>query len=192
MLKEDFERGIRKKNFDLLLEKINMKDNFLLNELIEIYRNHFPTIYLDSETKEVLDELRTRFKLALITDGYPTTQKNKITALGLSKYFDLIKINDISKGEDKTNLTIFQKFVDKLGETAENIIFVGDNPLKDFVVPKKLGLHTVRIIRKNSIYGYIKKNLMFIDYTIYNLKDLFNIINDIEERLNGERHEGNL
>ena len=181
ILKEDFEKGFRKKNFDILLKKLQIDDEFLLDEIIKIYRNHFPTISLDAQTKSFLDKLRTHFKLALITDGYPTTQKNKISALGLSEYFDLVKINDISKGEDKTDPDIFQKFIVRIGEINQNILFIGDNPLKDFTLPKKFGLHTVRIIRKGGVYSHIKKNLRFIDYTIHKLEELFEIIEDIEK-----------
>lgn len=180
-LKKDFERGVRKNNFNVLLEELGIKDDSLLNKLIDIYRYHFPDISLDAGMEKVIKELSVNFKLALITDGHPLTQKNKIAALKLSNYFDLIKINDISKGESKQDLEIFRDIIKQIGEKNNNMIFVGDNPLKDFIVPKKLGLYTVRIVKKDGIYSHIKKNLEFIDYTIEDIRELFKVIEDIEK-----------
>jgi len=180
-LKKGFERGIRKNNFNVLLGELKIKDDMVLNKIIEIYRHHFPNISLDSDTEKVIKELSVKFKLALVTDGYPLTQKNKITALELSKYFDLIKINDISRGENKKNLEIFSKIIKQIGEKNNNMVFVGDNPLKDFNIPKKLGLYTVRMIRKDGIYNHIQENLEFIDYTIKDMGELFKVISDIEK-----------
>lgn len=182
ILWEDFEKGVRRKNFDMLLERLGINDTFLCEKLVKIYREHFPDIQLDPRVKRTLEDLHSDFKLALITDGHPTTQKNKIEALGLKGYFDIIKINDITKGEDKTNIAILEKIIHRLKEIPSDIIFVGDNPLKDFAAPRYLGLHTVRIIIDDGLYSHIKGDYRQIDYTIYNLREVYDVIQKIEGR----------
>ena len=58
-----------------------------LEDLLGMYRNHFPDISMDVDTKEVLDILkRNCIGLGIITDGRQKSQMNKIKALGLDDY----------------------------------------------------------------------------------------------------------
>ena len=106
--------------------------------LIDIYRYHQPQIGLDSDTKKVLQQLRKRCHLALITDGRSETKKNTIEALGVSDYIDWsnVYISD-EVGCLKTDPLSFLKIMEKYQDSQ--YIYVGDNPEKDFVVPNQLG-----------------------------------------------------
>ena len=62
-----------------------------ISDLILKYRNHKPNIELSSDVKELLIDLRNKgIKLGLITDGFKTTQRNKVISLELEKYIDKI------------------------------------------------------------------------------------------------------
>jgi len=176
----DFENGLRRKNFDILLEKLNLKDG-TKNMLVKIYREHIPALSLYPDAKVILRNLKRKFKLGLITDGYPIAQKNKISTLGIRHYFDVILINDISKNESKKHTLPFENAVGKLNVKYRNTICVADNPLKDFITPKKLGIHTVRIKRGGGEYSkIIVDKSLDADYTISNLLQLPHVI----EKLN--------
>ena len=150
ILRDDFDGGLRRKNFDVLLKKLSIKEP--VENLIKIYREHLPLISLYPDAKVILKNLRScGFKLGLITDGYPATQRNKISALGIRDFFEVITINDIEKGLSKRNENSFKRTLSLLRVKTENTIYVGDNPLKDFFAAKKLGVITVRIKRKNKI-----------------------------------------
>ena len=68
------------KIFDRLIKKFNLDVN--LQKLIEIYKFHYPNIFLPKESKELLDFSKS-FKTALISDGHYIMQKNKFNRLKL-------------------------------------------------------------------------------------------------------------
>lgn len=159
ILKQDFETGLRKNNFDVLLNKLNINEP--VSKLVDVYRGHKPKISLFPDAQKIINESKNKFKLGLITDGYILTQKNKIKALGIENDFDVITINDISKGITKKNKEPFLQTISKLEINPENTFYVGDNPLKDFVVSKKLGIQTIRIKRNQ---GWFKDVTVSMDY----------------------------
>lgn len=116
-------------------------DEISKTNLLKIYREHLPVISLNSHTKNFLDTLeRWNIPAGLITDGRSITQRNKLKSLGLEKYFTDIIISEEfgSEKPDERNYLFFQK---KYAE--KDFIFIGDNTLKDFEVPHKLGWFTI-------------------------------------------------
>ena len=112
---------------------------------LEIYRSHYPTIYLSEGVEDVLNGLMNRgVILGLITDGRSTTQRNKISALGLERWF---KNNNIiiseEFGTDKSDEKNFRYFMNLYAEAS--FVYVGDNPTKDFVVPNHLHWKTIML-----------------------------------------------
>ncbi|OED26759.1 HAD family hydrolase, partial [Acholeplasma laidlawii] len=82
--------------FNRILEKnnIHLNKNFI-DDLIYIYRNHKPNIKLSDEVIELLLHLKkSEFHLGLITDGFKSTQINKVISLELDKYIEKIVITD--------------------------------------------------------------------------------------------------
>jgi|Deesub1362A_J573_1020465.scaffolds.fasta_scaffold00432_25 putative hydrolase of the HAD superfamily len=179
ILKDSFRNGLRRKNFNVLLKELNLESENV-ETLVKMYREHLSTIALYPDARIVLEHLRNLnlFKLGLITDGYPITQKNKINSLRIQRHFDSIIINDLGKNISKLRLEPFKKMLFLLKVKPVNAIYVGDNPLKDFINPKKLGIYTVRVKRAGGEYSKInvKKNLD-ADSTITSLLELFKILN---------------
>lgn len=182
ILKGDFEKGLRRKNFDELIKKLDLKDEKVEN-LVDIYGNHRPSIELCTDAKLVLKGLKNKFKLGLITDGHLNVQKNKIFALHLNQYINKIVINDIAKGKSKSDIRIFENAINKLGIEPKKSVYVGDNPLKDFRNPKKLGMNTIRIKRKNGEYSKISADeIGDADYVISSLMQINKILTNISEQ----------
>lgn len=111
---------------------------------VSIYRTHIPDISLDNDTREVLDYLKMRddTTVALITDGRTVTQSNKISALGLDRYIcgEDTYISE-SVGHDKHTPYSFNQLMKRYPDAR--YIYVGDNPAKDFIIPRQLGWTTV-------------------------------------------------
>ena len=114
-------------------------------EYLKIYRYHRPKITLSEEVEETLNELKSReVVLGLITDGRSETQRNKIKALGLEKWFDDDNIIISEEfGSEKTDERNFRFFMKKY--PGSEFMYVGDNPKKDFVVPNRLEWKTVML-----------------------------------------------
>ena len=188
ILKDDFEKGLRRRNFDVLLQKLGL-NNENVEHLVRMYRMHFPKISLYPDAKSVLELVKGKFKLGLITDGYFITQKNKILSLRIEKYFDTIIINDVFEKISKLDIQPFLKTLSQLRIEPKNALYVGDNPLKDFVSPKKIGIHTVRIKRETGEYGRIENGSLDADHTISDLRQLLQVIGEYKISPNGEKYE---
>ena len=122
-------------------EKVNMK------EVVWDFRCHIPDegIYHAAPSMtEILERLKADpgIKLVLITDGRSVTQRNKIHCARLWRYFDEddIFISD-ETGCDKTSPDIFIRVMEKYAG-ADEFHYVGDNPIKDFMHPSRLGWKT--------------------------------------------------
>ena len=112
--------------------------------LLDIYRYHAPSISLSPQTSEFLQQLQSmKIRMGLVTDGRSKTQRNKIDALGIAKYFDaqdIIISEEI--GKDKSSPDAFSHFVHRF-PNAKGFIYVGDNPAKDFLWPNLLGWKSI-------------------------------------------------
>ena len=97
--------------------------------------------------------LKKKYMLSIITSGMYEVQKNKVKLLGIEKNFEPIIYSSVLK-KDKPNKMPFQELIKKTKINAENIVYVGDNPLDDFIAPNNLGMITIRIF--NSDFKNIK------------------------------------
>lgn len=110
-------------------------------ELIECYRRHIPQLQLAPKVIALLDMLKVKgHPLGLITDGRSITQRNKIDALGLSKWGFEIAISE-EIGAAKPASTSFLRMQAIFPDRP--LVYLGDNPAKDFVAPNRLGWTTI-------------------------------------------------
>lgn len=130
--------------FDRLAE--SSKGALSIADMLDAYRNHEPEIELPAESAFVLSELkRGGHTLVLITDGRATTQRAKIRALGLERFFEPESI--IISGEtgaDKNDPLPFRLAAERYPAETERI-YVGDNPAKDFRHPNLMGWRTIQL-----------------------------------------------
>ena len=104
-------------------------------ELLEVYRYHFPSITLIEGAQEVLNWCKQHcYKVGLITDGRERTQRNKLKALGIEAFFDKIVISE-SFGSTKPDVRNYQAFAT---EGISEYYYIADNPAKDFIAPNAL------------------------------------------------------
>ncbi|MDE7350969.1 MAG: HAD family hydrolase [Muribaculaceae bacterium] len=130
-----------------LLEEYHLSKEVDMKIVVEKFRSHFPdsSIYrIPPSMISLLEDLKSNpdIRTVLITDGRSLTQRNKIKAARLNKYFD----NDdifISEetGMDKTKPDIFIRVMEKYAGVSE-FHYIGDNPAKDLIHPSKIGWKT--------------------------------------------------
>jgi putative hydrolase of the HAD superfamily len=140
-----------------------------LGERFAAERRNRPHVY--EETFEVLDQLKGRFKLLLLTNGSPDLQKEKIASVPqLAGYFDHIVISG-EFGEGKPSVRIFAHAAERLGIRAEEGIMVGDKLTTDILGSSRFGMKNVWINRRRlPLSGDVKP-----DYEISNLRELLEI-----------------
>ncbi|WP_196161781.1 HAD family hydrolase [Reinekea sp. G2M2-21] len=106
----------------------------------ESFQNYSKRFYGVLECMEYLKN--EGVKMACVTNGRNFFQRNKITALGLDTFFDVI----VTSGEldvKKPDPFIFNVALEKLGAKAEESVFVGDNLKADMEPAKNLGMNTI-------------------------------------------------
>ena len=146
-----------------------------LEALLEMYRNHFPDISLDGDTRYVLNSLKSNgFGLGIITDGRQTTQTNKMMALGLNYYINdnHIVISEVC-GHEKTDGFGFAQIENCFPDC--DYYYVGDNPQKDFIAANERGWTTICLLDDGR--NIHKQNFDFPEsyqpkYKIANIKEL--------------------
>lgn len=171
-MKSIFQADRKRKVFDELLKELGMTSPDK-GALLEIYRNHVPDgkYRLYPDCRRNLPLIADKYRCALLTDGRRGGQENKIKALGIGSYFVEIIINE-NPELFKPHPLPYERIMNALGLTAEHILAIGDNPLKDFITPRRLGMATVRI-RRGGIYGRMRGCASWrADWTISSLDEL--------------------
>ena len=108
--------------FEYLVHKY---PSYSKNQLLDIYRNHVPKIYLSVGTKEILLKIKgTGYKLGLITVGRSVSQRNKLKALNIEDLFDKIIVSE-EFGSTKPDERNFKAF---LMDDIDEYFYVADNP----------------------------------------------------------------
>lgn len=146
-----FEEG--KSAIDELLKEIGRERD--REEAIKVYRAHKPEIRLYDGVAQLLNQLRRKgIKLGMITDGRPEGQRNKIDVLGLADLVDDIIITDELGGEQfrKPCDIAFRILQNRWRLPASEIVYVADNPVKDFQAPKQLGMKRIWFKNKEGIH----------------------------------------
>ena len=141
--------------FNRLLDELKLEYNQeYIMELVKTYREHIPDIKFFDDVMPCLSQLHEKgIKLGIITDGYAITQKNKLKALNAFELFDKIIITDeLGKEYWKPNPKAFEMMKEYFNIEYEEMMYVGDNPKKDFYIKKYYPVKTVRVYRENGVY----------------------------------------
>ncbi len=141
---------------DYVLEQEGLLSNKSKELCLRIYRSHRPRISLYPEAKKLLISLINQgIQLGIITDGRPEGQRAKIDALGIEPYFRKIIITDELGGVDfrKPNTVAFEKMQSFFNIPYESMVYVGDNPKKDFIAPSLLGMDSIYFKNPEGLYS---------------------------------------
>ncbi|HYW75344.1 MAG TPA: HAD-IA family hydrolase [Gammaproteobacteria bacterium] len=148
-------QGIRGDIFDRCLETLfGRSEKFLVAKLVNVYRNHNPNITFFPDAHQLLKVHAQSTPIAIITDGYAEAQRKKILALGLASIArKIIVTDDWGRQFWKPNVRGYLEIEKFFDASPDECVYVGDNPLKDFVTPKQRGWLTIQINRVGGEYG---------------------------------------
>jgi len=119
-----------------------------IKKCISIYRLHKPRINLEKDVVDLLMELGKTYKLYIVTDGNKIVQNNKIKYLGVEKYIKKAFITyRYGLTASKPSLKCFEiiKNIEKIN--WQELVYIGDNPNKDFVNLNKVNAITIRVLQ---------------------------------------------
>lgn len=136
--------------FDRLLEREELYSRVNVTRCLAVYRRHRPEIALSPEADRCLKRLN-HLPLYIVTDGHKGVQHNKLTALGLYgrvRFCYLTHRYGLDKAKPSPHC--FMAICRREKVDPGRVVYIGDNPHKDFVGIKPLGFRTVRV--KSGIY----------------------------------------
>jgi putative hydrolase of the HAD superfamily len=107
------------------------------------------------EVPEVLEQLRPRFQLAVISN-FDGRLRFILQSLGISKYFANLFISS-ELGADKPDPEIFRRALKVMDLDANEVLHVGDDPERDWKAASAAGLCVFRLNRpQNSLRDLLK------------------------------------
>jgi putative hydrolase of the HAD superfamily len=123
-----------------------LKGRAPVRDALRVYRHHQPEIALSPAAAATLDALADR-PLYLVTDGHKLVQANKVAALGIAGRFRRCYLtNRYGRHNAKPSLYCFDLIRRRERADWSDLVYVGDNPAKDFVALNAVGATTVRVL----------------------------------------------
>ena len=178
---ETFVAEGRQKVFHALLERFP-NSSTILSDLVEVYRQHNPSISLFPGYSDLLQKLAHQYRLGVITDGLPAVQARKVRALGLESVMDKIIYTWVyGTDKEKPHPFSFSLMLEYLKMEPECVLFIGDNPIKDCSGAHGAGMKCAQVRHPavNGIYpdAQIKETPEFVIDTLLQLPQILRHLN---------------
>jgi HAD superfamily hydrolase (TIGR01509 family) len=148
-----------------------------IHEWVQYYWDSmFSLVRVFPGTYQVLEQLRERYTLCILTDsdGDVDIKLRRIEQLDLSRYFDHVFTSDAA-GHNKPHPRMFLQVLEHYRLAAEDCVMIGDAPEVDLATAKELGMRTVW--QKQGAPKAIRgKHFPFVDAEAETVQDLPGII----------------
>lgn len=140
----------RRATWTMALADHAVDDQSLADQLAATYpdeqrarRTAFP------DAQPVLTQLRQRYRLALVTNGVPDVQRDKLRGAGLREFFDAVIISG-EIGVGKPDSAIFEAALLALGTAPGQAVMVGDSPKRDVQGAHSAGVRGIWLNRRGK------------------------------------------
>ena len=134
---------LNRTRFVLPLEHYGIHDTDLADHLSEDYVYWSPRIVrLVPGTMELLEYLKPKYHLHLITNGFQEVQHTKLSGSGMEPYFETLTVSE-EVGVKKPNPEIFHYALRKAGAKAEESLMIGDEMAVDIDGARAAGMDTL-------------------------------------------------
>ncbi|MEE9363208.1 MAG: YjjG family noncanonical pyrimidine nucleotidase [Cellulophaga sp.] len=147
---------LRYQRLRVTFDKLNYTiSDELINNLSEKYIECLASFnHLFPGAIAILEYLKPRYNLHIITNGFQEVQERKLENSGIRHYFDQI-INSEMAGVKKPDPAIFEMALSKANVNANKSIMIGDNLEADILGAKKAGLHALHFnVHKDEWHEY--------------------------------------
>ena len=125
------------------LEHYGIHDVELADHLSEDYVYWSPRIVrLVPGTMELLNYLKPKYHLHLITNGFQEVQHTKLSGSGMEPYFETLTVSE-EVGVKKPNPEIFRYALRKANATAEESLMIGDEMAVDIDGARAAGMDQI-------------------------------------------------
>ena len=123
--------------------------------------------------QKVLIKLKENgIKLGIVSDAPVKQAWLRLAELRLMEFFDII-IAVGGTGKEKPHKMPFESAINELKLRANEILFVGDNPNRDILGAKRIGMKTAL-----AKYGQVRKGGEKADYILNDVEDILEIVDE--------------
>jgi putative hydrolase of the HAD superfamily len=129
-----------RKAFNAVGYEIDDRTIHLLSEQYIEFLSSFN--HLVPNTMEILDYLKPRYRLHIITNGFKEIQEKKLRRSNILEYFDQV-VNSEMAGVKKPNRKIFELAIEAANTEAGKSMMIGDNIEADILGARAAGLKTL-------------------------------------------------
>lgn len=133
-------------------------------------------LQLYPDVLEVLTEMKKRYRLAALSDGQAVWAVPELRSVGLLDFFDPIIISS-DLGYRKPDQRMFALMLEKMKLRAEEVIFIGNDMLRDVFGANKMGIKTI-FFKSNQ--GEQRSMGAEADYIIYKFSELPDAVRFLE------------
>lgn len=161
---------LRYGRFEEALKKFHIDDKQLAGNVANDYTSMAPLkTNMFPHALEVLDYLKRKYSLHIITNGFEEVQHIKIKNCRIAEYFDQV-ITSERAGFKKPDKRIFEYSMNLTNSLPANSLMVGDNMEADIIGAREAGIHQVYFNPSGL------KHSENITYEIKNLKELMSFL----------------
>jgi putative hydrolase of the HAD superfamily len=162
------------------------KYKYIAAAVIAYHQEKIESIELYNDVKPCLEKLKDmNIKTAIISDGLPIKQYEKILRLSIEKLIDFVVISD-EIGMKKPNPKLFEYCLKKFGINGYETIYIGDRIDKDIIPAHLNNIYTVYIHRGGKYNNFkLEKKIsdeIIPNYEITHLNEIFAIISEINSK----------
>ncbi|MFZ3577304.1 HAD family hydrolase [Virgibacillus sp. DJP39] len=145
---------------------------YKLAEIFPVERKKYPFVYED--TYKVLNHLKGKYQLLLLTNGSPDLQRTKLNmSPELEPYFDHVVISG-GFGKGKPDPSIFGHALGLLSIEKDEALMVGDNLMTDILGASRVDITSIWINHYQQ-----KKSDISPTYEVSRLEEILQIIHAI-------------
>jgi len=165
----------------------NMKYKLISAAVMAYHKEKIDSIKLYNDVVPTLRKLIDKdIRTAIITDGIPIKQWEKILRLDIDELIEMVIISD-QIGVRKPNPWLFEFCLNQFGVKGEETIYIGDRIERDIVPAKKNSINSIYIHRGGKYDLYQKTNNLpkskTPDFEINNLNEIFKIIDTLNHKI---------
>ncbi len=133
----------KRETWDEVLSTPGIQDSELRNEIIDRHRaERVKRLKPYSGIVDVLERVKSKYPLAVVTNGSPAVQRFKLKESGLADYFDVVVASgDVGIGKPRPEP--FTTALDKLGVSAPEAVMIGNSWSSDIQGAANLGMPSI-------------------------------------------------
>ncbi|MFC0604716.1 YjjG family noncanonical pyrimidine nucleotidase [Winogradskyella pulchriflava] len=144
-------------------------EDAMINHLSVAYIEHLTTFnHLFDGTFEILDYLKSKYQLHIITNGFEEAQERKMANSKIRDYFKTIT-NSEMVGVKKPNPKIFKFALNLANASANESVMIGDSIEADIEGAVNLGMDVIHFDYKNNNSNHNYKRVIALNEIVNHL-----------------------